>query len=261
MNNIETISQNTTLVFPAILYKYRVWEDKYHQKILSDNTVFLASPNSFEDIKDCNVPESFPSSQIDLYNAFLNLSRHKNKSYSEEQHSYYAAKWSVESPLADVEHRDNLLEQLKNEFDNRYGVLSLTTNSRSDEMWHKYGNDHKGICIGFDTQKLFDVVGGGGPMRYYDILPTIDFFNDDFQTRHIKNILSKEVQWAFEEEYRLHKMWKYDVSLSDRNIPLPKDCVVMVILGSQISDASRDAIISVLQLKHPNALIKEENYN
>lgn len=249
----------TTIVgYPPVLYKYRVWEDSYHKKILLDNSIFLASPNSFEDIKDCNIVEYFPSSHTDLYNTFLNKSRNINPDYSEEQHSKFAAKWSVESPLANIDYRDDLLMKLKSEFDNRFGVLSLTANPCSDEMWRKYGNDHKGICIGFDTRKLLSVAGGGGPVCYYRVLPVIDFFNDDFRTKHIKNIMSKEDKWAFEEEYRLHKMWKHNVHLSDRNISLPKDCIVKVILGSHMSDISRNEVVSVVQSKHNNIIVEDE---
>ena len=48
-------------VEPDVLYKYRDWSNTLHQEILLDNKVYMASPSSFEDEYDCNVPESFPS--------------------------------------------------------------------------------------------------------------------------------------------------------------------------------------------------------
>lgn len=53
-------------------------------------------------------------------------------------------------------------------------------------MWDKYANNHKGICFGFDADKLFSVVGGGGEVIYADTLPEIDFINDDFTKKHVK---------------------------------------------------------------------------
>lgn len=41
---------------PVILYKYRDWDNVYHKNILQDNSIYFASPKSFEDIYDCNVP-------------------------------------------------------------------------------------------------------------------------------------------------------------------------------------------------------------
>ena len=60
--------------YPPILYKYRDWENDYHKEVLTNGTLYLASPSSFEDIKDCNVPEKYPKRQK-LYKFFLEKSK------------------------------------------------------------------------------------------------------------------------------------------------------------------------------------------
>ena len=35
---------------PAILYKYRCWDNELHKKILTENKLYIASPKDFEDI-------------------------------------------------------------------------------------------------------------------------------------------------------------------------------------------------------------------
>lgn len=251
----ESLGDNIVLEYPNVLYKYRSWNDINHRKILLENSVFLSSPSGFEDIKDCNVPESFPSDKDELYNAFYKKSKTENILYTRQQHRAFVRKWCIESPLADINKREILIEQFNNEFNNRFGVLSLTANPCNDEMWEKYGDNHKGICIGLDSSKLFSAVGGGGQVTYVENLPVIDFFNDDFETRHVKNILYKKSQWDFEQEYRLHKMWTYEVSIDDRNVQLPENCIIEVILGRYMDMSSKTEVINVIKLKLPSVKI------
>lgn len=122
-------------------------------------------------------------------------------------------------------------------------------------MWKKYANDSKGICIGFDSLKLFDVVGGGGKVIYVNQLPTIDFVNDDFKTKHVKKIFFKESKWSFEKEYRLHKFWENSPNLNERNLLMPDNCIVKVILGKNISNENKKEITELINKKYPNISI------
>lgn len=166
---------------------------------------------------------------------------------------------SKHSPLANPGELNKLIEKFNSDFNNRFGVLSLTANPNNEDMWEKYGNSHKGFCVGFDTGKLFEAESmGGGEVQYSDELPTIDFINDDFKTKHIKNIFFKETKWQFEQEYRLHKMWKNDISNAERNIKLPEDCIAKIILGKKMSDENKEEIKSLALRKYPHIKISEE---
>lgn len=241
-----------------ILYKYRDWNNPYHKRILLENRAFFAAPNSFEDIKDCNVPENFPPLSK-LYDLFLERSKKDNSNYSRAEHRKYARYWSKHSPLANP-------TKLKNEvkiyndlfFNSRFGILSLTANSENDIMWEKYGNMHTGFCIGFNADILFNVVaGGGGNVLYVDDLPIIDFIKDDFREKHIKNTFYKEKKWEFEQEYRLHKTWKRTISDVERNIEFPINCIVEIILGKNMSEPYKQEIKDIMKSKYPHAKIKE----
>jgi hypothetical protein len=37
---------------PPIVYKYRDWSNPYHRTVLSEKSIFMAPPTSFEDEKD-----------------------------------------------------------------------------------------------------------------------------------------------------------------------------------------------------------------
>lgn len=242
--------------YPKILYKYRDWENTYHKNVLTNSTLYIASPRSFEDIKDCNVPERFPKKQK-LYSFFLEKSRIDHPTWTRMAHRRFATYWSTHSPLANPQRLQTLLEKFNNEFNNRFGVLSMTTNAQNDVMWNKYANEYRGFCVGYDTEMLFKYVGGGGPVQYVDDLPTIDFVKDDFTTKHVKNIFYKERKWEFEQEYRLHKMWPQEASTEQRNIIIPESCIVEIILGKLMPPKSKDEIKKIAKNKYPKAKIIE----
>ena len=237
---------------PKILYKYRDWDIDYHKTILLENKIYLSPPRDFEDKMDCNLPEKFPSKE-DLFDIFLEKSKQLNPIYSEEEHENFANYWAENSPLANPSELSRLIREFNDDFNNRFGVLSVTEDPSNKTMWVKYANNFRGICIGFDTEKLFSVVGGGGEVIYQDDLPVIDFINDDFSAKHVKNIFSKGKDWAFEKEYRLHKFWSNNPSKEDRNIEMPKDCIVEIILGKGISDENRNSVSRLVQEKYPKA--------
>jgi len=246
----------TEFSFPKVLYKYRDWDNDYHKTILLENKVYLSPPRDFEDKMDCNLPEKYPLKE-ELYDIFFEKSKQENKIGSRQVHRAYARYWSKKSPLANPQELRKLISEYNNDFNNRRGILSVTVDCSNEDMWKKYSNNSQGICIGFDTEKLFSVVGGGGEVIYEEILPVIDFINDDFKTKHAKNIFFKEKDWAFEKEYRLHKFWQDNPTQEGRNIAMPKDCIVEVILGKNISEENKNEISILVKEKYPNAELIE----
>ena len=239
--------------YPKILYKYRDWDNELHKKVLLENKLYLASPKDFEDIFDCNLPEKFPRKD-ELYNFFIDKAK-KNPSWSRQVRRKFARNWCKKSPLANPELRSTLINNIHQEFNSRFGVLSMTADCNNDVMWCKYANNHQGICIGFDTSLLFKYVGGGGKVQYVKELPPIDFAKDDFKSKHTKNIFYKEEKWSFEKEYRLHKMWNHNVTNDERNIELPNNCIVKIILGKNMTLHMKDEIKKLAKTKYPNAEI------
>lgn len=257
MEYITEIVEDGIIRYPAILYKYRSWKDPNHQRILLDSIAFMSSPADFKDISDCNVPEIFPL-KSELYDVFLQKSIKVNVGYyTRKKHREYAKYWSKNSPLANPKQLSDMVNHFNYVFNHRFGVLSLTANPDNNDMWENYGDGHKGFCVGFDSKKLFEVVGGGGYVHYIDELPIIDFVNDDFKTKHIKNIFFKEKRYSLEQEYRVHKMWESDVTIEERNIKLLNDSIVKIIFGKDMPENDKSEILEILRDKHPNVRIAQ----
>lgn len=73
---IEHIDGNM-IKCPRVLYKYRTWNDANHKKVLNENSLYMASPRKFDDIKDCRVPQKFPS-QEELRDYFTTKDKFEN---------------------------------------------------------------------------------------------------------------------------------------------------------------------------------------
>jgi hypothetical protein len=233
------------IAVPEILYKYRTWSDAYHQGIISNQSVFMASPTSFEDEKDCKLLKRFDlMTKDDIYTLCYSRLKLDNPLSSDKELKKRALEAAKNSPLNNKE--ETALNQQKYfaDFDLRFGVLSLTANQLLNAMWEKYSDNHKGFCVGFDSKIMFNHLGGGGPVNYFDVLPDI-VYTDSREVEHIKQVFSKEKKWEFEQEYRTHMFRVKPLTKEDRCIKLPKECYKQILFGMSISAEDKNAIIEI----------------
>lgn len=256
---IVTDFKNFNANVPKIVYKYRTWKDVNHKNLLKRRQLFLASPKSFDDYMDCNLEEVFPEGEK-LYEYFVNKLKRDFPSKNTLELMESANNLYLNSPLANKETRGIALKQLKNEHDNKFGVLSLSLRFDNNYMWENYGDNHHGYCIGFDTKKLVKNLdwGGGGHVNYCESLPPLDFNNDTFDDYFSKSYFHKRHNPYYkEEEYRIIKTWGHNVSVKERILYFSTDSAVQIITGKDISSENETKIRQIQQNMFPNAsLIK-----
>lgn len=230
---------------PKTIYKYRIWTDEYHREILSDQIVFMAPPNSFEDPIDCKLQKRWDLlTDKEIYNRYLKESKENNKEFNRAQHREFARDWFKKSPMRIPDYISQKQKEHYEIFNAHFGVLSLTANSKNHEMWNHYSDNCKGFCVGFNTKRMFKHLGGGGPVIYYKELPIIHP-DDDFDTEHFKQVFSKEEKWSFEEEYRTHYFYEKPASKDERKIVLPTECFSELIFGANMDSKNKQEIINV----------------
>lgn len=242
---------------PKVVYKYRVWDNDFHKRILINNEVYFSAPNDFEDKLDCNPPVSYPEGQ-ELFTFFLRNSMEHNNNKNVVWHIWNASVMYRNSPMNKPYELYRIEKENKNDFNKRFGVLSLAKETDNDAMWNKYSDSHRGFCVGFDTYKLFAAIKGGcGDVRYFETLPPIIFAKDSIDDKIIKTIYNKEKKWEFEHEYRFHTRWKNN-EIIDRNVRLPLNTIVEIILGRYMPKSFRQEVKDIAKQKHPKARIIEE---
>lgn len=215
---------------PKTVYKYRDWSNKDHRKILELNQIWVPDSLDFNDPFDCNIPVAYDllSSNDEIAAQFIRSMLPK-KGYSgnvEEE---------VQKKLKEGRHKDKefITAYKKSVHDSSrkmHGVFSVTPINNNILMWSHYGNNHKGFCVGFDSEKIFNYLGGGGNVNYSDKYPIISPVSSREQ-QYLEMVLTKSIHWAYEVEYRLTTFGK-----TNQVVEIPKDAISEVILGAKVSD-------------------------
>jgi len=230
---------------PETIYKYRSWTNTLHKEILTDQFVYMAKPSTFEDPFDCKLDEDYESlKDIEIYNKYYSDSKVKHPHWSKREHKKWANGWFRKTPLKNKIYIANTRAYFDKEFDEKFGVLSLTANCQNIAMWEKYSDNHNGFCVGFHPKKMFPFLGGGGAVKYYDELPRIHPLAP-FEEKSTIKIFSKESKWTFENEYRTHKMYEHFASNDDRKIRLSKECFKEIIFGANLSNSEKEEIMVI----------------
>lgn len=235
--------------FPEILYKYRDWDNINNRRFILNREVYLSSPDQFEDKLDCKIPIRYDlmteKQAYDFYERLQNQSGTiLNRQEKRKKIKNFVKAKEYKSKKINAEFEKNYFE----EYFKKIGILSLTAENKLDDMWVKYANNHSGFCIGYNSRILFESLGGGGKVEYVDTLPIImPYPIMDRDTQRYKQVYSKLKEWEFEKEYRTQKFWFNGASRRDRQIEIPKEAFHSIILGKNITDVNRHAIIDAVK--------------
>ena len=221
---------------PKIVYKYRTWSNEYHRTILTEQKIFLSPPASFEDPLDCKLFKRYDLLTTEqIYDKYLRSSKEENHGWTRQQHRHFAREWTKKNIFHDKVQLRKMQEEHFEEYNQRFGVLSLTANPANFTMRDKYSEHHTGFCVGFNAINLFNHLGGGGKVDYLDKLPDI-LPTDNYEAEHYKQVFSKEKKWEFEQEYRTHKFYPGPASNADRQIKLSLDSFSEIIFGAEMPE-------------------------
>lgn len=148
---------------PSSLYKYRVWDDNFHKRIITNQELSFSSPSKFNDPYDCGLPYKQHSDNKDPIKIKFKVEKTAPRRFPklkgkelEEQcakqvlliqqnpESWFEMNWSC---------RPEDLNKI-------FGVLSLTPHADNYLMWSHYAKSHKGFCVEFDTRLLIESIAG-----------------------------------------------------------------------------------------------------
>ena len=221
---------------PYRLYKYRDLSNRTIDMIVSDN-VYFADPSTFNDPLDTK-----PSLQVDLPAAelasilrrFVELRAQAEMSAAAKTIKYRGPKTvehierlsrrqanQVLAELAylatnpeygdeEAQHLSLLVRHIENELLGRYdkGIVSLAERATCPLMWSHYGDQHKGVCIGYsvpqDAMADLRKVSYGGS-RLVPASKVGAMFSDAEVRRQVDEfvLLRKAGSWGYEREWRL----------------------------------------------------------
>jgi hypothetical protein len=216
-----------------IVYKYRCWKNKNHQRILGSNEIYLPSPSEFNDPFDCAiVPDYSLLDTVEKQKAFQAKFIASIKSTDPDADSDTLARL-LANKFEDPRRALDELKTLWRVFQDRtYGIFSLSRNWDSVLMWSHYSDHHKGFCVGFDMEMLkkLEEFGAGSFICYSNEFPQINPLEYGEEAM-FKEIATKALGWAYEEEYRLLSLIR--PGTNGRIIRIPDACIKEVVIGAR----------------------------
>lgn len=110
-------------------------------------------------------------------------------------------------------------------------------------MWAHYANSHKGFCVGFDTELLYNQIGGGlKDVKYVPKYPTISPVLKSFDTMLMQTFLKADF-WNYELEFRHLK----SIEEQGRMFKLNKGVITEVIIGYKMIKSHRANLIKTVK--------------
>lgn len=222
------IDSNPKIKPPAILYKYRDWNNPFHRKILQTQEIYFPKPSEFNDPFDGNIPIRWDKlSYEDCIKKNLELIKITNKELDAKSLKLQAVKITESKKLW---HPNMLQKETKEEilkWDSLIGLFSLSEIPDNILMWSHYSFNHSGFVVGLDTKSLqdnydFDYLK---PIKYQTEYPIISG-NDETFERFEKKFFYKSELWKYEHEWRISKN-----HIKNRIIKLRPETISRVIIG------------------------------
>ena len=201
---------------PNKLFKYRKF-DARTLRLITNQELYYANPRTFNDPLDCafevNVDIGLKE-LVALLKRVYGPDREQEWRYEVDYIFHRATEegdWTIDKKARDYLERmlaGSIESQVRQEFDSR-GVLSFSTTWKSVLMWSHYADEHRGICLEFDTGELqHDRLA---PVEYrkgrsvlasdlyaWKLLGDLEAEKRAFST----HFYSKAPDWRYEKEWR-----------------------------------------------------------
>lgn len=256
-DHFEEVEKDIAKNAPAVVYKYRSWEDDNHKKLLSDHHIWFSHPFKLNDPLDVRPDTVFDVQEFNDPRYLQKLldsvaSEHPYLNTDYERRIVAENQWDLTKTNPDM-----ITENLKNwnseeaNFD-RYGVFSTGMDELSEKIWVEYGQNHAGYCVGFDTVELCrQILCGYGYVTYSNAPYQYSFFKDIME-RDLDALYLKKTKWSHEKEFRFITV---GIGIRfDRLQVFKVNAVKEIILGYDISIADEKKIMKIIDEKYPPKL-------
>lgn len=246
-------------IFPTIVYKYRTWNDKYHKRLLTNNEIFLASADQFNDPFDMSLPFRYNEEDLTPENLFKKLyltSKDMHPELTEQEIHRICYERQYSDSFDNGKYWKDEYKRIKKRLNDEFGILSLAKRRDNILMWSHYSNSHKGFCVGLDTKLLYTSIQGIlGFVNYTNEFPKLELFGDPTLTM-LELLTTKSKLWTYEKEIRITKH-----NASRQKFKLPKEAYKELIIGMNMPKVHSDSIISLVKKRFPKMKLYQSHMN
>lgn len=212
-----------------IVYKYFRW-NKYTKRLFTDNELYFGCPSDYNDPLEYAAKLHLDGKQIIRY--IKRLSKRKRPALMDLlKQTKSPEDWFIEF----------YEKQVKST-----GMCCFTKHFDNTVMWAHYADNHKGICVAFDTDLLEDKDIQFHEVAYRKKPPTINMpWSESKQIRHQT---TKYIDWKYEDEIRVIKLFgKEDISKEERIWHINKNAIVGLYLGARMKPWKSNVIRKIFE--------------
>jgi hypothetical protein len=256
---------------PKRLYKYRSFSNLTLEMLVND-TVYFADPSTFNDPLDtkpalntdigAETLESMLAQMLEVrthaemsaaaktirYRGPKTLDHIARQSRLAAERLLADIRYNATNPLYEMPNPNQFLlgQYIREELLRRYdkGVFSLAARANCPLMWSHYGEQHRGLCLGYSvppaaTSDIKKIRYGGSRLVQASDIAAMLAGDDDARCRVDEAVLLKKARpWAYEREWRLIGQ------RGEQNSPLELEEVVF---GMRCPTAVMYAVIQALE--------------
>lgn len=127
-----------------------------------------------------------------------------------------------------------------NDIKREYRILSLTENAVSPQMWAHYGDNYRGICIGFRTDKTFKKIRK---------ISYINKYTGEEPELNSREKIEKTLEEAY---YYKAKDWKYEkewriFQKEEKFLKYEKDEIAFIIIGHMAEEQRKKELYNLAE--------------
>jgi hypothetical protein len=216
--------------YPEVIYRYSKI-DEYLYEMLTTNKLWFANPSEFNDPYDCFVCLSKQKLTEEEIRRFYKSSKFSPPYTSEEIEE------QIQKYMAHPEESRNALEGKLQEAVGLWALSCFTTTNDHMLMWAHYANQHKGICIGYDSKLITQISTKHSWVKYAKEYP--EGRVTELET-FVETILStKSDYWSYENEIRILQREKGLYTFK-------REAIKEVIFGLKASDQQIKVIMHLM---------------
>ncbi|WP_345886716.1 DUF2971 domain-containing protein [Shewanella algae] len=229
------------MMIPKELFKYRDFE-KYTILSLLNKALWVPKPIQLNDPFDSQLRiQANDVSKAEFIESFGRFQVwYKNKTGNDINYDSFDDLFENDKPNSILKEKANLVADYWDNKAETVGILSLSSNPSNTLMWSHYGDNHSGICIGYNPEKLFPK----SPSMDRDWLREVTYKEESDITRNAYLLYASCGMWHsndaalylfFEILCTKSKNWKYE---EEWRYLLPEN-------GGKIFNLNIDAISSI----------------
>ncbi len=227
------------------LFKYRslAQEDgaAFLRDLVTKGEAWFSSPLRFNDPFEFRFQPDLDATVEQRERLFLKVYRDRNPHQPEAEIRARARAWATRKLAVEgLDLERAVSDAVAEKFGKEISVFSLCADPLVILMWSHYADEHKGVCLEYETEDMTDTPY---PVSYSGALPSVPAFGatpDDMRAI----TLTKADHWSYEREWRC-------LAHAEGVRQFPQRALVGVILGARIEAESEVLVRSwVSRLQH-----------